>query len=154
MQCCAGGGQNAQTAGQNRVSCSMTLANTAYNATLNKCKNSGSYSINSDTTVELTYYPCHKYTGNVNFVCTALQANDDYSGSGPGSVLSQGTLTFAYTVIPCVSCSGGTCDPVLGCICPTGKFGPNCVYGGTGSSLAYSSFVVLGSLLVALIARF
>ena len=146
MQCCSGGGNDAAPAGNNIVNCTYALNNAAYTT---PCPGDGSGSVDQENGIEMEYSPCPKYTGVVTVTCVIKRASDDYSGAGPGSVVSSGSLTFTYVPKPCGSCTAGTCDSVLGCVCPAGRFGDNCQYS-SGSSVVYSAGLILAAALLAI----
>lgn len=145
---CGGGGENPQRANNNILTCTAALKNTAYTGS---CPSNGTMSTSTEQNVVMYYTPCPKYTGKVDITCKAVRASDDYS-STPGSTVSTGTFSYQYNAIPCVSCLNGHCDDVMGCICPEGFGGENCLIPNSSSLLAPS--LVLLSVLVMFVALF
>jgi len=131
-ECCSGGGNNPQNAQDNIVNCTMALQ---YNAT---CLLANDFSLDTEIGIVVSYTPCDSYLGAVFFTCSSFRSSDDYSGAGPGTLISAASFNVTFVNIPCTTCTGGTCDPVLGCICPGVRFGDDCQYSPSETSAAFS----------------
>jgi len=113
-ECCSGGGNNPQNAQDN------------------------DFSLDTEIGIVVSYTPCDSYLGAVFFTCSSFRSSDDYSGAGPGTLISAASFNVTFVNIPCTTCTGGTCDPVLGCICPGVRFGDDCQYSPSETSAAFS----------------